>query len=294
MANKIQFRRGTKAQLTALGPLAAGEPGYTSDTKELVIGNATGANTPVVTATSADITYYVRTDGNDSNTGLANTAGGAFKTIGKAVSMIPQVVNHMMKILVAAGTYNEAVILEGKHGTGYVEIAGTSATVTNVSVGRCQRVVISGFTATSASVSGFNAYDGGFIDIRNCVSVVSSTSPGVYVGGQRADIRNCTFSNRAAGIYVENGNVTSIDNAGIGNAIGIYASHSGTINKYGTQPSGPAPEGVLNGFISAGVINPWGDNTFNNRPSTSVYLSPFTLTTACIQDAFSGERVGQS
>ncbi|ASA21945.1 hypothetical protein [Paenibacillus donghaensis] len=47
MANKIQVRRGTKAQLTAKGALAIGEPGYCTDTGELYIGNGSGANTKV-------------------------------------------------------------------------------------------------------------------------------------------------------------------------------------------------------------------------------------------------------
>ncbi|KHL96734.1 hypothetical protein QW71_05640 [Paenibacillus sp. IHB B 3415] len=129
MANKIQLRRGTKAQLATIGALAAGEPGYTTDSKELFIGNGAGANTPVVTATSADITYYVRTDGNDSNTGLVNTAGGAFKTIGKAVSMIPQTVNHVVSVNVAAGTYAESVLISGKIGSGYIGFTGSSSIV---------------------------------------------------------------------------------------------------------------------------------------------------------------------
>lgn len=55
--------------------------------------------------TTADVTYYVRTDGNDGNTGLGNTAGGAFRTIQKAISMIPMVVNHAAIVKIGAGTY---------------------------------------------------------------------------------------------------------------------------------------------------------------------------------------------
>lgn len=57
MANKIQLMRGTKAQLTAKGALAVGEPGYCTDTGELYIGNGSGTNTKV-SASEAERTAW--------------------------------------------------------------------------------------------------------------------------------------------------------------------------------------------------------------------------------------------
>jgi hypothetical protein len=65
---------------------------------------------------TGNITYYVRTDGSDSNTGLANTAGGAFLTIQKAVDVV-QALNFgfnrtaQVTIQLAAGTYDEGLVL---------------------------------------------------------------------------------------------------------------------------------------------------------------------------------------
>ncbi len=52
--------------------------------------------------------YYVRTDGNDGNTGLANTPEGAWLTISHAINTVSSgdVIN------VAAGTYDEQVVID--------------------------------------------------------------------------------------------------------------------------------------------------------------------------------------
>lgn len=268
MANKIQVRRGTKAQLTALGPLAAGEPGYTSDTKELFIGNGAGSNTPVATVTSANITYYVRTDGSDNNTGLANTAAGAFRTINKAISMIPQIVDHTVTINVAAGTYAEAVLIEGIVGGGYVNFVGTSAIIQSFRAVRCQRIVVSGFTAAIGNDVGFYAADGGAVDFTSCIATATSTSYGVAIFNQIAEIKNCTISNHSLAIYTFNSMVASRNNGGTGNGQGLYAMSASTLHKTGTQPAAAIAENVEGGGVIlglAGVINPWGDNNGDNR-----------------------------
>jgi hypothetical protein len=82
---------------------------------------------------SAARTYYVRTDGNDSNNGLANTAGGAFLTIQKAVDVVSALdrQSYAVTIQVAAGTYSSVVLKEGV-GSAQIIIKGDTATPANV------------------------------------------------------------------------------------------------------------------------------------------------------------------
>lgn len=62
--------------------------------------------------------YYVRTDGNDNNTGLANTAGGAFLTIQRAVAVASALLSaydsggrpYQVTINVGAGTFQRFVV----------------------------------------------------------------------------------------------------------------------------------------------------------------------------------------
>ena len=66
---------------------------------------------------TADRTYYVRTDGSDSNDGLTDSAAGALCTIQRAVGLVSSTIDmagHQCTIQVGAGTYTESVSL-GKY-----------------------------------------------------------------------------------------------------------------------------------------------------------------------------------
>lgn len=79
-------------------------------------------------------TYYVRTDGVDTNTGLANTSGGAFLTIQKAIDVASDLdrSGFAVTIQVADGTYTGANVISGIVGNGSLTIQGNSGTPANV------------------------------------------------------------------------------------------------------------------------------------------------------------------
>ncbi|MGO4678210.1 DUF1565 domain-containing protein, partial [Bosea sp. 2YAB26] len=204
----------------ALGQLAANR-GYNASDADLtaLIQSLSGALGPAQTL--SDITYYVNAaSGNDSNNGLTSSA--PFKTISKAISMIPQIVNHNVIINVAAGTYNEEVSLSGYMGNGYVGLQGSSVIVKSVSFSRCNRLVISGFTATTTTTTAFSISDiTGFVDISNCIVTAAAPFAGFYAIHSRLAISGCTVSNRSDGILAVAGSqISSNTNSGTGNGSG--------------------------------------------------------------------------
>jgi hypothetical protein len=95
---------------------------------------------------AADRTYYVRTDGNDSNTGLTDTAGGAFLTIQKAIDVAASLDTSIYNITIqiADGTYavSGQIICKNILGAGAVIIKGNNSTPENV-------VIDGGFSKTT-------------------------------------------------------------------------------------------------------------------------------------------------
>lgn len=106
---------------------------------------------------SAERTYYVRTDGNNGNTGLVNSSGGAFLTIGHAIDVAKQLDGNWktIKIKVEDGTYTENVLVDHvSDASAYLVIEGNHTTP-----GNC---IIATTTGSAVTVKGCSIGLGGF------------------------------------------------------------------------------------------------------------------------------------
>lgn len=84
---------------------------------------------------TADRTYYVRTDGSDSNNGLTNTSGGAFLTLQKALNVSSALDKNTYSITIqlADGTYSGAsTVVTGLGGNGTCTIQGNASNAASV------------------------------------------------------------------------------------------------------------------------------------------------------------------
>jgi hypothetical protein len=148
---------------------------------------------------SANRTYYVRTDGSDSNTGLANTSGGAFLTISAAVNATAALDcrTYNVTIQVADGTYTGAIILKRTLGSGTFTIQGNSSTPANVVISTTSSDAVYGDAAgpwtikdmkLQTTTSGYAINAGrqtnisyGNIDFGACAVDHISSSMGAYI-----------------------------------------------------------------------------------------------------------------
>ncbi len=79
-------------------------------------------------------TYYIRTDGNDANTGLANTSGAAFLTLQRAVNEYQSLDCNGFDVTlkIADGTYTAGAKITQRIGAGNLYITGNTSTPANV------------------------------------------------------------------------------------------------------------------------------------------------------------------
>lgn len=117
---------------------------------------------------TADRTYYVRTDGSDSNDGLANTSGSAFLTIQKGLDTAAKLDTngYSVTVKVMDGTWTQALTIPPCIGGGKFILEGNTTTPAN-----CHLSV----TGTAISV----AHDLAYVNVRG-LKITGSTY-GIFV-----------------------------------------------------------------------------------------------------------------
>lgn len=164
---------------------------------------------------SAARTYYVRTDGSDSNDGLANNAPGAFLTIQRAVDAAAalDLNNYDVTIQIGAGTYGAAVNLRTLVGHGKLILLGDTGTPANVVIGTTNASAVNaGISAgNAAEVRGHFAVRGVTLQTSGAGQCIRAVGAGVQIDFQSVAFGACA----EAHLYAESG--AKID------ALGAYA-----------------------------------------------------------------------
>lgn len=157
------------------------------------VNGATGAVTlSIRDRLAANRTYYVRTDGSDSNTGLVNNAGGAFLTIQKAIDVVAglDIDIYNVTINVADGTYTGAVVVTGPWvGTGSVTLTGNTTMPANCLLN------VSGDCIAARNGARINV--GGFKFVSTGSGLTSKSTSNVVVNGL-CDFGACSSYHRYA------------------------------------------------------------------------------------------------
>lgn len=104
---------------------------FAAGTKDVTNDQPASRRREVLTAAR---TYYVRTDGSDSNLGIEDSAAGAFLTIQKAVNTVAGLDLNIYDVTIdiGDGTYAENITFKTLVGAGEVKLLGNTATPGNV------------------------------------------------------------------------------------------------------------------------------------------------------------------
>lgn len=230
-------------------------------------------------------TYYVRTDGNDANTGLTNTSGGAFKTIQKAVDIVCDkldMAGYGVIIQVRDGTFTGNIVLRNYVGRVAPVIIGNTTTPSSCLLSTASHAVnaahsgpwyIKGFKiTTTANGVGIVASRGSLVYLSNIDFGVCSAQHMFATQGTIVIETNYAISGGCLHHMVsEQGGI--ISNGGAGRVVtitntpnlGVFAlaQTRGNIlfggNIYSGSATGVRYSATTGSFIQAGTATPPGN-----------------------------------
>jgi len=280
---------------------------YYDGTSDLLIGTFNPTTHTWLPAGARELltgnrTYYVRTDGSDSNTGLVDNAGGAFLTIQKAINVVFGTLDlggNNVTIQVRNGTYAGAAQLSSQVGAGTVFLTGDTTTPSNVVIstsGTCilvagfgTKLAVQGFKFTSSAGSCLYISTGGYLQLNGKVEFGSAAGYHIFV-----DSFGYFYAFNIA--YTISGNAYSHMNANVNGVILSQAitwtltgtpafsnfcvcSNNSTINSTSNTVASGTATGTrylgLNGAViitNGGGANYFPGNAAGSVDATSVYV----------------------
>jgi hypothetical protein len=125
-------------------------------------------------------TYYVRTDGNDSNSGRSDDAGGAFLTWGAATDAVTLLDTNGYGVTISAGdegaakTFTENVFTPTPVGSGVIYFTAavpntiiTSTSGDTIRAGGWHKIQFNNLKITSSAGTGILVCEGAFVEIKS-------------------------------------------------------------------------------------------------------------------------------
>lgn len=212
------------------------------------------ANT--VTQTSNNLTYYINaSSGSDNNDGVSNTS--AFKTVQKALSILPQRINHVVTIILAHGTYEEDLLITSFDGSGQLRLVGgtsnanaDSFALRSVSILNTNlEIRINYISVISTTRNTFVINNSSKVIVTGIVAIITSPFYGFNVSNSFVIIGVSIISNKNRAIVSSVSIVVSDVNSGVNNSVALYAEYGGTIAKAGSQPGGTTAETTIYGGV---------------------------------------------
>lgn len=185
---------------------------------------------------TANRTYYVRSDGSDSNDGLADSSGGAFLTIQKAIDTVYSIdiSVYNVTIQVADATYTGTIRLVGAWiGSGTVTLQGNTSTPANAVISVTSNDAIMATAGARLTINGFE------IRTTTSGSGVRAETAAVITLGTAVNFGACSFRqiDVRRGALVQ-GTSYTVSGGALSHVIvsegGHYAVSGGTVTFSGT------------------------------------------------------------